>query len=103
MSTHKVHESLVTNNSTSKAGWSGLSQNSSDFKTEHLPQRKDSVTGDPVPETGKLAITQRSSDSSLGDMIEEFRDLDKLGQGFTSADHLEEIDIGEGKTPCRIL
>jgi hypothetical protein len=32
-------------------------------------------------------------------MMEEFRDLDKLGQGFTSADPLEEIDIGDGKTP----
>jgi hypothetical protein len=99
MSTHKVHESLVTDSSTSNAGWSGLSQNSSDFKTEHLPQRKDSVTDDPVLETGKPAITQRSSDSSVGDMIEEFRDLDKLGQGFTSADPLEEIDIEDGKTP----
>jgi hypothetical protein len=84
--------------SASKAGWSGLSQNSSDFKTEHLPQRKDSVTDDPVPETGKLAITQRSYDSSVGDMIEEFRDFDKLGQGFTSTDPLEEIDIRDGKT-----
>jgi hypothetical protein len=35
----------------------------------------------------------------VGDIIEEFRDLDKLGQGFTSADPLEEIDIGDGKTP----
>jgi hypothetical protein len=86
MSTHKVYESLVTDSSTSKAGWSGLSQNISDFKTEHLPQRKDSVTDDSVPETGRPAITQRSSDSSMWDMIEEFRDLDKLGQGFTSAD-----------------
>jgi hypothetical protein len=82
-----------------KAGWSGLSQNSSDFKTEHLSQRKDSVTDDPVPKTGKPTITQRSSDSSVGDMIEEFRDLDKLGQGFTSVDPLEEIDIGDSKTP----
>jgi hypothetical protein len=32
-------------------------------------------------------------------MIEEFRDLDKLGQGFTSVDPLEEIDIEDGKTP----
>jgi hypothetical protein len=79
MNTHKVHESLITDNSALKAGWSGLSQNSSDFKTEHLPQRKDGITDDPVPETGKSAITQRSSDSSVGDMIEEFRDLDKLG------------------------
>jgi hypothetical protein len=31
-------------------------------------------------------------------MIEEFRDLDKLGQGFTSTDPLEEINIGDGKT-----
>jgi hypothetical protein len=29
--------------------------------------------------------------------IEEFRDLEKSEQGFTSA--LEEIDIGNGKTP----
>jgi hypothetical protein len=35
----------------------------------------------------------------VGDMIEEFRYLDKLGQGFTSVDPLEEIDIGDGKTP----
>jgi hypothetical protein len=35
----------------------------------------------------------------MEDMIEEFRDLDKLGQGFTSADPLEEIDIRDGKTP----
>jgi hypothetical protein len=99
MSTHKVHESLVTDSLASKAGWPGLSQNSSDFKTEHLPQRKDIVTDDPVPETGKPAITQRSSGSFVGNMIEEFRDFDKLGQGFTSADPLEEIDIGDGKTP----
>jgi hypothetical protein len=31
-------------------------------------------------------------------MIEEFKDLDKLTQGFTSVDHLEEIDMGDGKT-----
>jgi hypothetical protein len=99
MSTHKIHESLVTDSSASKAGGSGLSQNGSDFKTEHLSQRKDSTTNNPAPETGESAITQRSSDPSLGDMIEEFRDLDKLGQGFTSVDPLEEIDIGDGKTP----
>jgi hypothetical protein len=79
MSTHKIHESLVTDSSTSKAGWSGLSQNSSDFKTEHPPQRKDSITDDPAPETEESTITQRSSDFSVGDMIDEFRDLDKLG------------------------
>jgi hypothetical protein len=99
MSTHKIHESLVTDSLVSKAGSSGLSQNSSVFKTEHLPQHKNSITDDPALETGESAITQRSSDSSVGDMIEEFRDLDKLGQGFTSIDPLEEIDIGDGRTP----
>jgi hypothetical protein len=39
MSTHKVHESLVTDSLASKAGWFGLSQNSSDFKTEHDEDR----------------------------------------------------------------
>jgi hypothetical protein len=34
----------------------------------------------------------------MGDIIEEFRDLDKLGHGFTSSDPLEEIDIRDGKT-----
>jgi hypothetical protein len=99
MSTHKKNESLVTDSSASKAGWSGLSQNSSVFKTEHLPQHKISITDDPTPEIEESAITQRSYNSSVGDMIEEFRDLDKLGQGFTSTDPLEEIDIGDGKTP----
>ena len=99
MNTHKVHESLVTDSSASKAGWSGLSQKGSDFKTEHVSQQKDSITDDPVPETEKSVVTQRSSNSSVGNMIEEFRDLDKLGQGFTSADPLEKIDIGDGKTP----
>jgi hypothetical protein len=99
MSTHKIHQSLVKDSSVSKAGWSGLLQNSTVFKTEHPPQRKGSITNDPAPETRESTITQRSSDSSVGDMIEEFRDLDKLGQGFTSADPLEEIDIGDGKTP----
>ena len=28
--------------------------------------------------------------------IEELDDMDKLGQGFTSADPLEEVDIGDG-------
>jgi hypothetical protein len=78
-STHKIHEYLVTDSSASKARWSDLSQNSSDFNTDHLLQRKDSVTDNPAPETGESAITQRSSDSSVRDMIEEFRDLDKLG------------------------
>jgi hypothetical protein len=93
-----MNESLVTDNPTSKVRQSGLSQNSSVFKTEHLPQHKVSIADDLAPETGESAITQRSSNSSVGDKIEEFRDLDKLGQGFISVEPLEEIDIRDGKT-----
>jgi hypothetical protein len=31
--------------------------------------------------------------------IEDFDDLSKLGQGFTSVDLLEEVDIGDGTVP----
>ena len=31
--------------------------------------------------------------------IEDFDDLDKLGQGFTSVDPLEKVDIGDGTIP----
>jgi hypothetical protein len=94
-----MNESLTVDGPASKAGWSDLLQNNSTFKTEHPSQHKISLANNPAPETGESAITQRSSNSSVGDIIEEFRDLDKLGQGFTSADPSEEIDIGDGKTP----
>jgi hypothetical protein len=93
-----MNESLVADGPTYKAGRSGLLQNSSVFKTKHPPQHKISIADDPAPETGESSITQRSSNSSVGDIIEEFRDLDKLGQGLTSVDPLEEIDIGHCKT-----
>jgi hypothetical protein len=94
-----MNESLVADGPTSEARRSGLLQNSSAFKTEHQPQHKTSVADDPDPETRGSAVTQRSYNSSVGDIIEKFRNLDKLGQGFTSADPLEGIDIGDGKTP----
>jgi hypothetical protein len=31
--------------------------------------------------------------------IEDFDEIEKIGQGFSSADPLEEIDIGDGITP----
>jgi hypothetical protein len=94
-----MNESLVADGPTSEVGRFGLLQDNLAFKTEHPLQHKTSVADDPAPETGGSVVTQRSSNSSVGDIIEEFRDLDKLGQGFTSADPLEEIDIGCGKTP----
>ena len=66
--------------------------------------------------TGQTASSDRSGRSSAdwlqeriehdrdkaNDMckaIEDLGDLDKLGQGFTSADPLEKIDIGDGSIP----
>jgi hypothetical protein len=37
--------------------------------------------------------------NDMYESIEEPDDLDKLGQGFTSADPLEEVDIGDGSVP----
>jgi hypothetical protein len=31
--------------------------------------------------------------------IEDFDEVERIGQGFSSADPLEEIDIGDGITP----
>ena len=31
--------------------------------------------------------------------IKESEDMDKLGQGFTSADPLEKVDLGDGTIP----
>jgi hypothetical protein len=38
----------------------------------------------------------RSGKSDMRETIEDFDDMEKLGQGFSSADPLEEIDIGDG-------
>ena len=77
-----MNESLVADSPTSEVGQFSLLQDSSAFKTEHPPQYKTSVVDDLPPETGGPAVTQRLSNSSVGDIIEEFRDLDKLGQGL---------------------
>ena len=37
----------------------------------------------------------RSGKSDMHEAIEDFDDMEKLGQGFSSADPLEEIDIGD--------
>jgi hypothetical protein len=47
----------------------------------------------PAFETGRATATQRPPNFSEGGIIEEFRDLNKLGQGFTSADPLEDESI----------
>jgi hypothetical protein len=78
-------------------GWSSLFQDSLALKAGQSLQHESGVADGPAFETRRTAATQRLPNSSEGGIIEEFRDLDKLGQGFTSVDPLEEIDIGDGK------
>ena len=47
----------------------------------------------------KRLVEYRSNENDMYESIEELDDMDKLGQGFTSADPLEEIDIGDGSIP----
>ena len=70
----------------------------------------------PQPLTGQTGALDRSNQSSadwllqrvghyrdkandMCEAIENFGDFDKLGQGFTSADPLEKVDIGDGSIP----
>src|SRR5688572_9383153 len=98
MSTPIRNMSQVVDCPTPEAGWSGLPQNSSAIKAGQLLQHESGVADSRAFETGRFAATQRPPNFFEGGIIEEFGDLDKLGQGFTSANPLEEIGIGDGKT-----
>jgi hypothetical protein len=39
-----------------------------------------------------------STTNDMCEVIEDFDEVEKLGQGFSSADPLEDIDIGDGIT-----
>jgi hypothetical protein len=41
----------------------------------------------------------RSITNDMCEAIDDFDEVEKLGQGFSSADPLEEINIGDGITP----
>jgi hypothetical protein len=41
----------------------------------------------------------RSTINNMCEAIEDFDEVEKLGQGFSLTDPLEEIDIGDGVTP----
>jgi len=41
----------------------------------------------------------RANKTDACEAIDDFDELDKLGQGFTSADTLEQVDIGAGSVP----
>jgi hypothetical protein len=45
----------------------------------------------------------RSTTNDMCEAIEDFVEVGKLGQGFSLADPLEEIDIGDGITPRPIF
>jgi hypothetical protein len=45
----------------------------------------------------------RSTMNDMCEAIEDFDEVEKLGQCFSSADPLEEIDIGDGITPRLIF
>ena len=47
----------------------------------------------------KRLVEYRAIGNNMGESIEEIEDMDKLGQGFTSADPLQEVDIGDGSVP----
>ena len=40
-----------------------------------------------------------SGKNDMHETVEDFGDMDKLGQGFSSAYPLQEIDIGDGSVP----
>jgi hypothetical protein len=41
----------------------------------------------------------RANKTHACEAIDDFDELDKLGQGFTSANPLEQVDIGDGSVP----
>ncbi len=41
----------------------------------------------------------RSTKHNIGKTTEDFAEVENLGKGFTSADRLEEVDIGDGTKP----
>jgi hypothetical protein len=41
----------------------------------------------------------RCNTNDMSEAIEDFEEVEKLGQSFSSTDPLEEIDIGDGITP----
>ena len=44
----------------------------------------------------KRLVKYRSNENDMYESTEELDDMDKLGQGFTLANPLEEVDIGDG-------
>ena len=69
---------------TGPTGQTGHPDRSDRSNTEWLQQRLDQY---------------RARMNDMCEAIEDSDDLDKLGQGFASADPLEKVDIGDGTIP----
>ena len=69
---------------TGPTGQTGHPDRSNRSNAEWLQQRQDQY---------------RARTNDMCEAIEDFDDLDKLGQGFMSADPLEKVDISDGTIP----
>ena len=79
---------------------------SADRSDRSCPVRRTGPTGHPYRSDRSNAewLEQRldqyrARTNDMCEAIEDSDDLDKLGQGFTSADPLEKVDIGDGTIP----
>ena len=94
--------SAVSNSDkTSQSGCPDRSDRSSDRRAEPIGQigqsnRLDRSDADWLVESIEH---YRSQMNDMCEAIEDTEDMDKLGQGFTSADPLEKVDIGDGSVP----
>ena len=78
------HPDRSVRSSTEPTGQTGHPDRSDRSNAEWLQQRLDQY---------------RARTNDMCEAIEDSGDLDKLGQGFTSADPLEKVDIGDGTIP----
>ena len=89
---------MSASGSSGTTGQKGCPDRSSDRHTEPTGQfnRSDRSDADWLMERIEH---YRSRMNDMCEAIEDTEDMDKLGQGFTSADPLEKVDIGDGSVP----
>ena len=86
---------------TGQTGCPDLSDRISDRRTEPTGQTGQSNRSDRSDADWLMERIEhyRSRINDMCEAIEDIEDMDKLDQGFTSADPLEKIDIGDGSVP----
>jgi hypothetical protein len=52
--------------------------------------------GDSLEWLRRQMESYRSMQNDIGEVVEDFDNMGKLGRGFTSIDELEEVNIGNG-------